>query len=277
VLAWLQRKPNAEKQVRKALGAFELPTFPAVVARALSKLRDPEATLPEIASLLELDPGVTTRLLGVANSTAFALRHPVRSVAHAVSLLGRAEVESLLLGISITRALPSDPGAGYEHGRFWTAATRRAAVGRALAQQIERSRTSEVFTSALLQEMAIPLLVKATGERYAPLLEAWRAGEAALETMERDTFGWDHATVAGWMAERWSFPAGIANAIGAHHDGAGDVIDLVSTLGEGDDERERERIIERVHALAGIPRGRAALLVEEGFTEADDLRRALGV
>ena len=80
---------------------------------------------------------------------------PQRSVHHAISLLGRDQLESMLLSLAVHDALPSKPTLGFEAGRFWQTAARRATLGRALADKIDPATRSESFTASLLRYHAV--------------------------------------------------------------------------------------------------------------------------
>ena len=136
------------------LSGVELPTFPAVVMNAIEQLADPDVALDHVGDVLARDPGVSVQLLSVVNSAAFSPRNQVRSVHQAVVMLGRNEVESMLLSVAVHRSLPRDHAVGYEPDRFWAAAARRASVAVTFAEVVDPARRSEHFTAALLQDMA---------------------------------------------------------------------------------------------------------------------------
>ena len=143
MLGWFaKRKTDPKRVLDQVLGKFELPSFPVVVAEAMRQLRDPDQSLSDIATGLQRDPKVTVRILNLANSPAYSLRHPVRNVQHAVSLLGRSEVEALLLSVAVRGALPKTPR-WFDDARFWQASARRAASARALAVKLHPSTASE--------------------------------------------------------------------------------------------------------------------------------------
>ena len=94
-------KPDPGKELKAILGEVQLPTFPMIVTHALEKVRATESSTSEIADLVASDPGLSVGLLGTVNSAAFALRHRVRNIHHAVSLLGRNQLESLLISMAM--------------------------------------------------------------------------------------------------------------------------------------------------------------------------------
>ena len=71
--------------VHAVLDGYELPSFPHVVSDALGKLGDPDVGLGDVANVLELDPGVSVKILSLVNSAAMGMRNPVDSLHKAVS------------------------------------------------------------------------------------------------------------------------------------------------------------------------------------------------
>lgn len=269
-----------QEKLVKALGEEELPSFPAVVFQVLQALRNPNCSSDAIAEKLAFDPALSTKLLRLANSAALSRRHPVKHIGQAVSLLGRAEVESLVLASGVSQALPQKAFPGYEPKRFWLAAARRAATARGLAEKVHRQTRFESFTAAFLEDMAIPLLARSE-ERYAPILEAYRAGDASLMEMERETFGWDHAEIGRALSEQWSFPELLSDAIGKHHDMSAiahmkaPAVVIVGELREMDDVPDPEPVVEAAHAHLGLSKDEAREVVERAWEVADDLAQSM--
>jgi HD-like signal output (HDOD) protein len=277
MLKKLLKKAEPKKEMRDALGEFELPSFPSIVMNALEIVRDADAPLPAIADVVSTDPGLSVRLLSTVNSAAFGLRHRVKSVHHAVSLLGRSQLESMLISIAVGEALPRDPVPGYEPGRFWVTSARRAVVARALADRLDPSSRSESFTASLLQDMAVPVLCRQRGREYGQLLEHWHQSTEDLAGLERQEYGWDHAGVAAGMCDEWNFPERQACAIAAHHstDDEGPeplpAVGLVSVLREVDEQLGVEQLVENAHRRFGMAKDEVAELVQSSFETAAEI------
>ena len=278
MLSWFaKRKTDPKRVLDQVLGSFELPSFPVVVTEAMRQLRDPELSLSDIATGLMRDPKVTVRILNLANSPAYSLRHPVRNVQHAVSLLGRSEVEALLLSVAVRGVMPKTPR-WFDDARFWQASARRAASARALAKKLHPSTANEAFTAALLQDMAVPLLAKARKE-YRAVRDAWAGGDDPLGELERDRLGFDHATIAAAMSERWGFPEKLIVAIGGHHEQSDDIppsVRIVAELEEIDaEEDDLDVLVSVAHDDYGLQEDDAETLLEAAFAEADQVASAL--
>lgn len=270
-----------KRKLARVLGDYELPTFPAIVLQTLQRLRDEDADNADVAEVLAGDPGLTQRVIATVNSAAFSPVRRVGDVEHAIALLGRAAVESLVLGAGVQRVLPKPKGV-FNATRFWGAAALRASVARALAQRIDRRRTAVSFTAALLQDMAIPVMAHVGGRKYERVLQAWHADEIALADAERDAFGWDHAEVGAMLCESWSFPASLRDAVRGHHGDEGDeplgelppAVTLVADLSERGDPEEQARLIEQVQDLGMAPDETVAVLAD-ARERAEDLARLL--
>ena len=224
MLAFLKkRKKNSGKELRSLLGKFELPSFNVTVMKVLSLLRDPDSSMKEIAEQVQIDPGMHVKALRTVNAAAFGLASKVSSIQHAASLLGRSRLESIVLSIAVKDALPEIQSPYLDERRFWETASERACLAGALAGCLHPSTKAESFISALLQDMAIPVIMHANRERYTVVLDQWFAErELMLDEIEKKALGYDHATIGALMAEEWDLPEHVGRAIWGHHDENGD-------------------------------------------------------
>ncbi len=261
-----RRDPTAD--LRRALGDFEPPAFPASVLAALAEVRDPDSSPARIAAAVALDPGLTARILVRVNSPAFGLRRRVDSVPHAVSLLGRGPLESILISVGVRRVLPSRRVRGFDPARFWAAASRRAAVAGELAGVLHPRTRAQSVTAALLQDMALPFLATAGPDGYGELL-AETGGSPALPPLERAAFGWDHAEVAGWLCDAWQFPDLLATAITGHHGADSAAPPAVRLVGLLDDDGGLDALVARVESDFDLAPDRALAVVRRGLESSD--------
>ena len=281
MFGFLKRKntdPRAE--LRTVLGDFELPTFSGVVMQTLEKMRDPEASPADVGAILAADPGLSVRVLKTVNSASYSLRHTIVSLDKAVSLLGMAAVESLVLSVAVGTALPGGEAQGFQSARFWRAAARRATTARALAARIHPATAAASFTAALLQDMAVPVLATERTATYGPLLEHWHNSSDDLAALETSEFGWNHPEVATWMCSEWTLPEELGASVGSHHgvhsDGNRDLecppaVALVSAIREQDDPEMIEQLVESIRGECGIPADDIVDMLENSFDSAEDL------
>jgi HD-like signal output (HDOD) protein len=235
------------------------------------------ASARTVARILEGDPGMSVRLLKMANSAAYGSARKTESVQQAVAVLGMSAVESLVLSIGVQTALPVTPAPGFQARRFWLAAARRAAAAGAFASMLHPATRAQSFTSSLLQDMAVPLLANAQPRRYGPVLEEWHATGGDLPAMEVDQIGCHHPDVATWLCDQWTLPEGLAEAIGGHH-GAADLacppaVRIVSVLRENEEALGIDELVETARGDYGVAPDRALHTVQESFQVAEELAR----
>jgi len=267
-----RKKVDPRRELADVLGGAALPSFPAIQMQVLKSLRQEDISLGTVGDMVMRDPGLSTKVLSTVNCAGFGLKRKVDNVSHAVSLLGVARLESVVLSLAVASALPSKSTRGFRPRRFWRAAARRATTALALADLLHPASRSMAFSAGLLQDMAVPLLATHRGAQYGPVLEAWGADGGSLEALERSEFGWDHALVASWVASEWCFPETLGYAIGGHHGSdepelaAPLPVRLVGLLGEGEDEKlDLEPIVESARSAHGVPADQVVQAVRLGI------------
>ena len=276
----INRKEPGENIVDE-MSSFDLPAFPQVLWHVLELLRDPESSLIDIGNTISLDPGLSVKLLSTVNSAAFGLRQKVSTPQHAVSLLGRLQVECLVLGLATQRMLPDQATEGFHPEEYWRGASMRATLARCLAEGVCPDEAGFNFTAGLLQNMAVPLLAHHGPNEYGETLMASKSGNESLEDLEQEQFGWTHADVGAAMGSRWSFPEQLTDNITDHHTepSAGDVISgpsrLVAQMSDMGSPEEFEKLLEQMHQIYGVTSDSVKAAFESALAEANELARIL--
>lgn len=257
-------------RLKKALGDFDLPVFPAVISAALSDLRGLDPNLGEIGRALAQDPGVTVSVLKLVNSAAFGLRQPVDAVPRAAALLGRARLEAALIAVGVRTALPQKRAQGYDPGAFWKEASQRAQLAGEFAERLHPATRAETVTAALLQDMALPALAHTKGSVYGPLLEEWKAYGGSFAAKEKAHSDLAHDEIGGWMGEAWELPGALQAAIADHHvdpanQSALPAAALVSDFRGPADADGKERVIEKAKDAFGLDKDAAVLIIDGVF------------
>ena len=211
-----RKNTGSVDDLREVIGDTELASFPSVILDALSTIRKPDVSAREVAEVLRADPGATTRLLKLVNSTMYAPVRPITTVDQAVAIAGLGTVESMLLAVGVNVALPKDSVDGLDQRRFWSAAARRGTIAKTFAQELHPATAGHCFTAALLEDMAVPLIAVSRAD-YRPLLLEWHGGGEDLHLLEASEFGWSHDHVGELLCSSWELPEDLARTIGGHH------------------------------------------------------------
>ena len=78
--------------------------MPLVVQEVMASFRNPNVGSAILAHKIELDQGLSSRVLRVANSSFYGLSREVGSIQDAVTVLGFDTVRSLVVSAGFTRA-----------------------------------------------------------------------------------------------------------------------------------------------------------------------------
>ena len=278
VLSWVKRKKKRSK-LSELLKDFELPSFPDVAMEALSILRDDSASMRHVADVLQRDPGIHVKILRAVNSAAYGLSTKVGNIQHAVTLLGRSRIESLLLSHAVKNSLPPVHLSNFDCKRFWLTASRRANLAYFLSDFIHPVFKDEAFTVGLLQDMGVPAIASVRLDEYDELLgRLYTSNGVSLVELERDMLGIDHQEVGSAMAEEWNLPEYIAGSIRQHHFISKEAQDLavrlVSGIKENYEIEDVEKMVDEWTDVVQLDRDKVKELVRMAFKRAEDFFRS---
>ncbi len=195
----------------------KIPPLPAAVSRLIAEINRSEPDIDRLVRLISSDPEITAKVIKTVNSALYSPRVPVADVKRAVTLLGLAQIRSIVLAFATMDALPTPEGNLFNHNAFWIDSLLRAILARALSRKLFSRQMDEVFTASLLSELAVPLLLCVWNEYYEPIVKEWETSPKRLSELERQHFGWDHAQAGAWILQSWEFPEEMICYIGAHN------------------------------------------------------------
>ena len=202
--------------LKDLLSSAQLPALPQSAIRLLELSQNLDNGPAEFAKPIESDPGLTGQVLKFVNSSYFGFSREISSVKLAITLVGIRTIKNFALWSAVFSLMPNPKCGPFDLKSLWQDSLRRGLFARTFGKLIGMKEAEELFASALLQDMAIPLLAKEQPVRYLKLLETRTLGEERLSDLERAEFGWTHAEAAGFMARNWSLPEEFAQLIEAH-------------------------------------------------------------
>jgi HD-like signal output (HDOD) protein len=204
--------------LKQLLNEAELPGLPQSAVRLLQLARDEDNGPTEFAAEIETDPGLASQILRFANSSYFNFSRKIPTIKLAITLIGPQMITQFALCRAIYSAIPNPRCGPFGLKNLWQDSLRRALFARAIGGLLGMNNTDELFIAALLQDMAVPLLVKMLPQPYEELFADGQTGRARLSQLENQRFGWNHATAAGIVARGWALPDKLAVLIESHTD-----------------------------------------------------------
>ena len=193
-----------------------VPPFPAVAQRVLGLVGQEDASVRQVSELVKMDPSFSAELLRFANSALFGVRHEVKSLVHAIALVGLDRVKTIATFVAVDRMVRSSVRVGTLH-KIWIHSLVTAVIAEEAAR-LNHLAPEVVYTAGLLHNLGALGLMAAYPDEYTRMLEV--SGEYGFDLLstERDLFEIDHCLAGCYLAQDWDFPDELAAAIAGHHD-----------------------------------------------------------
>ena len=185
-----------------------LPSLPAVALQVLKLCQGEDLDLGQIAKVITNDPALSAKMLRLVNSPSYGLRQQVKTISHALALLGVNAVRTLALSFSLASDLRRKSQPGLDLTAYWKRSALSAVAGRELAAANKMAAIKEeAFLAALLQDIGRLALARVAPDLYGPLSQRAGGDHVVLEMLERGELGADHAEVGQWLTTTWNLPA----------------------------------------------------------------------
>jgi HD-like signal output (HDOD) protein len=193
-----------------------LPALPHSAITLLQMSQDPECGPSEFAKPIEADPGLMGQVLKFVNSSYFGFSREIMGVQQALTLVGTRAVTNFALWNAVFSVIPNPKFGPFDLKSLWQDSLRRALFARLMGRSLNLENSEDLFAGALLQDMAIPLLLKELPAEYESLVQRRAAEGRRLSGLEMEMFGWDHAEAAAMLAKRWNLPEEFVTLVANH-------------------------------------------------------------
>jgi len=209
---------------------YRLPPMPAIAVKILHLVTDPEASVGELAEVIECDPSLAAQIMRYARSALFNYQGEVRNVQEAVNIvLGFERVAHIAMGVAASRAfnIPKDGPLGLD--AFW----RHTLYNAALCQQLAKKLPSEAnvdpglaYLVGLLHNFGLLLVGHLFPQEFSLLNKLSEANpELPMEAIEKQVFGMGsaqdlialgHGTIGGILLRMWNLPEEVVKSAAMH-------------------------------------------------------------
>ncbi|MFN0167596.1 MAG: HDOD domain-containing protein [Bryobacteraceae bacterium] len=193
----------------------KLPPLPSVALKAMRVLAREEADTREIEEVVSSDTVFAADLLCCANSALFGLPAQVKTLRHAIMIVGRERLKGLILTTAL-RSFVKAPLRSSRYRSWWNHSLGTAMLSEAFVVA-GGFHCPEAYTAGLLHDIgSVGLLMgvpegeyrefqRAVENRFSPTIEA-----------ERERWNTDHCELGGMLLEEWGFPEEIVSAARRH-------------------------------------------------------------
>lgn len=207
---------RGQVDLAEVLASAQLPALPQTAIRLLELSQDASNGPTEFAVPIEADAGLLGQVLKFVNSSYFGFTREIANVKQALALVGVRTIKNFALWSAVFSLVPDPKFGSFDLKKLWQDSLRRAVFARILGRGIDLPNAEDLFAAALLQDMAIPLLLKELPEQYEGLIERRGNERLRLSKLEQELFGWDHAQAAAALVRNWQLPEEFAVLIERH-------------------------------------------------------------
>lgn len=213
---------SGRTNLRLAISHLEsLPAMPAIAQKLLALKLDTEAGQREMLLLVEQDPQISAKILGLANSAAVASSRQIRTIKEATMMLGFKRVQLTTVSIALLSVMAKKTTKELNMENLWLHGFHVTSALQALAKLMPeqvRPQDDETFLAGMLHDigyMALAFLDPRLSDRLHNYLSA-EPERPSLE-IERELVDICHDELGAELARHWKLPENLVAVLRFHH------------------------------------------------------------
>lgn len=214
----MEKNHSPEYYRDQVFSLTSLPTLPMIATEILRASREDNLSVNQLLPIMEKDPPFAMKVLKIANSAYYGLRRDVKSLRHAIVVIGMRELSNIAISFSVIKEFSRDiEGYHLSWKQFWKHSVACGYVAQLLVEDLEISTRTSIYTLGLLHDIGKLVLYRINPECYIESFELAKSRRCSSYDAEQEVFGVTHLDVGRWIAEKWKMSEEVINAIGYHH------------------------------------------------------------
>jgi putative nucleotidyltransferase with HDIG domain len=199
-------------------GVSTLVSLPEVCMQVNDLVDDPNSSAAAIGKVISQDPGLTTRLLKIANSSFYHFPSKIETVSRAVTIIGTRELRFLVLATSSVRSFDNLPNDLVDMSAFWRHSVYTGVIARILAGHCNVLHKERLFVAGLLHDVGHLVMYNKIPELVRVMFHRVKVTGEPLYEAEREVFDTDHGEVGEALLKLWRLPQSLQEVVRHHHE-----------------------------------------------------------
>jgi len=198
-----------------------LPAMPVIAQKLLALKLNTEEGKRMLLVLIEQDPQISAKILGLSNSAAIGASRHVSTIREAAMLLGTKRVQSVATGIAIMSMMAQVSAGKLDMQDVWLhsfgIAFAMLGIARVMPEKM-RPQDDQIFLGGMLHDLgylALAFLDSKLSDKLHTRLAA-EFDRPALE-VERESIGLCHDELGAALARHWNLPEETIAVLRYHH------------------------------------------------------------
>ncbi|HXU93032.1 MAG TPA: HDOD domain-containing protein [Gallionella sp.] len=229
-------KDRIGSKLQVALGNLDsLPAMPAIAQKLLALPLDTDQGEAQMLSLIEQDPQLSARIIGLANSPAMGVGRKITGIRDAAMLLGLKRLKSVAVGIATMSKLTGQHAAkNFDPQDLWSHSMTIAIVMNTVAREMPRRirpDENQIFLTGLLHDIGFMVLHHLDFQASDELHRQMRLQpKRHIHDLELELLGVTHCHIGALLARHWHLPSEIAEVVELHHSPRTGDVELANPL-----------------------------------------------
>lgn len=195
----------------------KLPTL-SYTAEKIINLTSKELThLDELVNIIEKDPPIMSKVLGIANIVYLGLYKPITTVKDALLKIGFKTLKNIALSVSIFSLFKSSEEKEKSYITLFKHSIATGTICQIISEKFLKEPSDENFTVGVLHDIGLFALHYAFYESFKKIEEALLE-EHSLKKAEEKILGTTHSEIGKWLADMWGLPEIVCDGILYHND-----------------------------------------------------------
>ncbi|NGZ86940.1 HDOD domain-containing protein [Duganella aceris] len=191
--------------------------MPQILIKLIEHLQADDAGMPELAALIAKDAAMTSKILTVANSSAYHRNQRTVGLEQSLVSLGTDMIKTLVISESVFQTFNSFPHSSSTDLRgFWKGSLTTAVIARDIAKQMEYPHVEEAYLAGLLHNVGRLALLATAPKEYS--FNFMARDDEDLCAVEQRTLQITHTEAGAWLIERWHLDSFLADSVLYHHE-----------------------------------------------------------
>lgn len=201
---------------KRLLNTPSIPTLPTIALAVADVIKNPAASVNDVSKMIEEDQALTAMILRIVNSAFYGFPQQIRSINHAIVILGFNKVRSVVLSTTIVRNFRAEDSP-FDVSQLWEHSMTCAIACEVIGRVTRLKCADDAFVAGLLHDIGKVILANFFDAEFRRVLETIETRGCLIKDAELAVLGVHHGLYGRWLADHWGFPETLADAVHYHH------------------------------------------------------------